>query len=162
MDTPAHWVSYYFSGLNTFYIITAVSDEAKNKIKNHYKDKWEKMGLGRAGYANKKTKWVLVKNGKDISDVASDSKNEAAEIFKEKLGLSSLNDYTIENYGYRNLYKVAFLVPLLKDKTGQLLKNEDGEYISDFKNASIYSSDDVPFNNGWEEYFKVIGLDEYI
>jgi hypothetical protein len=26
------------------------------------------------------------------------------------------------------------------------------------KNAQIFSSDDISFNNGWEEYFKVIDL----
>jgi hypothetical protein len=28
--------------------------------------------------------------------------------------------------------------------------------------AQIYSSDDISFNSGWKEYFKVIGLEDFI
>lgn len=162
MDTSSHWMGYYFNQRNTFYIISAVGEEAKRKIKEHYKDKWQSMGLGKPAWNSKKRKWVLVKNGKDISEIAAVDENEAAELFKQRLNLPSLNGYEIENYGYRNLYKVAFLVPPLKDKKGDIVRDSDGNPEGDMENAHIYSSDDISFNKGWKEYFKVIGLDKYI
>ena len=162
MDTPSHWMGYFFNQNNTFYIISATNDAVKNKIKEHYKNKWEKMGLGKPAWNSKKRKWVLVKNGKDVAEIAAENESEAAELFKQRLDLPSLKDYTVENYGYRNLYKVAFLVPPLKGRDGKPIKNEYGEYEPNIKDAHIYSSDDVSFNSGWKEYFKVIGLDSFI
>lgn len=162
MDTPTHWVGYFFNSRNTFFIISATSDAVKKKIRDHYKDKWREMGLGRVPLKGKKMKWVLVKNDKDVDEVAAENENEAAELFKQRLGLDSLKGYTVENYGYRNLYKVAFLIPPMKNRSGEEIKDENGEYISDWKRAHIYSSDDISFNNGWREYFKVIGLDKFI
>jgi len=162
MDSaPNHWVNYYTTQKNTFYIISATNDAVRNKIKEHYKNKWERMGLGRPTGSPPKIKWVLVKNDKDVSEISTENKNEAAELFKERLNLPSLKGYDIENYGYRNLYKVAFLVPPTRDSMGDEIKNEKGEYIPNMKNAQIFSSDDISFNNGWEEYFKVIGLYDF-
>jgi hypothetical protein len=42
------------------------------------------------------------------------------------------------------------------------MRDEDNLPLPDMDNAHIYSSDDISFNKGWKEYFKVIGLDEYI
>lgn len=162
MDTPSHWMGYYFNQNYTFYIISAVGENIKKKIKNYYQNKWEKMGLGKPAWNSKKRKWVLVKDGKDISEIAAQDEEEAANLFKQRLGLSSLSDYTIENYGYRNLYKVAFLVPPKKDKNGKIIRDEDNNPLPDMSNAHIYSSDDVSFNNKWVEYFKVVGLDDFI
>ena len=162
MDEANHWMGYYFNQNNTFYIISATNNDVKRKIKNHYKNKWESMGLGKPSWNSKKRKWVLVKNDKDVAEIAAENEFEAGELFKQRLNLPSLNGYTIENYGYRNLYKVAFLVPPKKDRSGKPIKNADGEYEPDMNNAHIYSSDDVSFNNGWKEYFKVIGLDSFI
>ena len=162
MDTSTHWTGYFFIQRETFYIISVISEEAKRKVKEHYEDKWESMGLGKKPWNSKKRKWVLVKNGKDVDEIAAEDENEAAELFKQRLNLPSLKGYEIENYGYRNLYKVAFLIPPLKNRKGEIMRDEDGEPIPDMENAHIYSSDDVSFNRGWKEYFKVIGLDEYI
>ena len=162
MDTSTHWTGYFFIQRETFYIISVISEEAKRKVKEHYEDKWESMGLGKKPWNSKKRKWVLVKNGKDVDEIAAEDENEAAELFKQRLNLPSLNGYEIENYGYRNLYKVAFLIPPLKNRKGEIMRDEDGEPIPDMENAHIYSSDDVSFDRGWKEYFKVIGLDEYI
>lgn len=162
MDTPTHWTGYFFIQRNTFYIISVISEEAKRKVKEHYEDKWESMGLGKKPWNSKKRKWVLVKNGKDVDEIAAEDENDAAELFKQRLNLPSLNGYEIENYGYRNLYKVAFLIPPLKNRKGEIMTDEDGEFLPDMENVHIYSSDDVSFNRGWKEYFKVIGLDEYI
>ena len=76
--------------------------------------------------------------------------------------LSSLRGYDIENYGYRNLYKVAFLVPPLKDRNGVIVRDEENNPLPNLSDAHIYSSDDVSFNRDWKEYFKVIGLDDFI
>lgn len=162
MDTPSHWMGYYFNQNNTFYIISITGDNVKKKIRDHYYNKWERMGLGKQTYDKKKMKWVLVKDGKDKAEIAAYNESEAEQLFKERLGLSSLNGYTVENYGYRNLFKVAFLVPPKKDNKGRLIKDENGNFIPDMKNVHIYSSDDISFNNGWKEYMKVIGLDEFI
>jgi hypothetical protein len=161
MDTPTHWMGYFFIQRNTFYIISVISKEAKRKVKEHYEDKWESMGLGKVAWNSKKRKWVLVKNGKDVSEIAAENENEAAELFKQRLNLPSLKGYEIENYGYRNLYKVAFLIPPLKNRKGEIMRDEDNDPLPDMENVQIYSSDDVSFNRGWKEYFKVIGLDEY-
>jgi hypothetical protein len=162
MDTSSHWMGYYFNQKNTFYIISVVGEEPKRKIKEHYNRKWESMGLGKPAWNSKKRKWVLVKNGKDVSEIAATDESEAGELFKQRLGLNSLSGYTIENYGYRNLYKVAFLIPPLKDKKGVIIRDADGNPEPDMDNVHIYSSDDISFNNSWKEYFKVIGLDKYI
>jgi hypothetical protein len=163
MDTSSHWMGYYFNQNYTFYIISATSDAVRNKIKQHYQDKWEKMGLGKSAMINnKKRKWTLVKDGKDIADIAAIDKEEAAELFKERLKLPSLRGYDIENYGYRNLYKVAFLVPPLKDRNGVIVRDEENNPLPNLSDAHIYSSDDVSFNRDWKEYFKVIGLDDFI
>jgi hypothetical protein len=163
MDTSSHWMGYYFNQNYTFYIISATSDAVRNKIKQHYQDKWEQMGLGKSAMINnKKRKWTLVKDGKDIADIAAIDKEEAAELFKERLKLPSLRGYDIENYGYRNLYKVAFLVPPLKDRNGVIVRDEENNPLPNLSDAHIYSSDDVSFNRGWKEYFKVIGLDDFI
>ena len=163
MDTSSHWMGYYFNQNYTFYIISATSDAVRNKIKQHYQDKWEQMGLGKSAMINnKKRKWTLVKDGKDIADIAAIDKEEAAELFKERLKLPSLRGYDIENYGYRNLYKVAFLVPPLKDRNGVIVRDEENNPLPNLSDAHIYSSDDVSFNRDWKEYFKVIGLDDFI
>lgn len=162
MDTPSHWMGYFYNQKNTFFIISATNDAVKAKIRDHYKNKWERMGLGKPAWNTKKRKWVLVKNGKDISEIAATDEQEAGQLFKQRLNLPSLNGYTIENYGYRNLYKVAFLVPPLKDKSGNIMRDEDNQPLPDMKNSHIYSSDDISFNDGWEEYFRVIGLDDFI
>lgn len=162
METSQHWMHYYVYQRYTFYIISVVSQEKKDKIKEHYKNKWQQMGLGKPAPNSKKRKWVLVKDDKDISEIAAVDENEAAELFKQRLNLDSLTGYKIENYGYRNLYKVAFLVGGAKDKDGKYVRDENGNPIPDMSSVQIFSSDDVSFNNGWEEYFRVIGLDEYI
>lgn len=161
-DASSHWTGYFYNQEHTFYIVSATNDTVKNKIKEHYKDKWKSMGLGRLSWNQKKRKWVLVKNNKDISEIAASDEEEAAELFKQRLNLPSLKDYTIENYGYRNLYKVAFLVPPLKNRSGEIVRGEDNEPLPNMEKAQIYSSDDVSFNNGWKEYFKVIGLEDFI
>lgn len=161
-DASSHWTGYFYNQEHTFYIVSATNDTVKNKIKEHYKDKWEFMGLGRLSWNQKKRKWVLVKNNKDISEIAATDEKEAAELFKQRLNLPSLKDYTIENYGYRNLYKVAFLVPPLKNRSGEIVRGEDNEPLPNMEKAQIYSSDDVSFNNAWKEYFKVIGLEDFI
>jgi hypothetical protein len=162
MDTSTHWVGYYFNQRNTFYIISVIGENAKRKVKEHYENKWESMGLGKTSWNQKKRKWVLVKDGKDISEIAAVDEREAAELFKQRLNLSSLKGYIVENYGYRNLYKVAFLIPLLKNKKGEIIYDESGNPLPDMNNSQIYSSDDISFNSGWSEYLKVIGLDKYI
>jgi len=162
MDTPTHWMGYFYTQNNTFFIISATNDAVKAKIRDHYKNKWKRMGLGNPAPNTNKIKWVLVKNGKDISEIAATDEQEAGQLFKQRLNLPSLSGYTIENYGYRNLYKVAFLVPPLKDREGNFMMDKDNEFLPDLKNVQIYSSDDISFNNGWEEYFKVIGLDDFI
>ena len=162
MNTPTHFMSYYYNQNYTFFIISITSDAVKNKIKEHYENKWKKMGLGKPTWDGKKMKWVLVKNGKDIADIAANNENNAAELFKQRLNLPSLNGYTIENYGYRNLYKVAFLVPPLKGSDGEVVRDEDNQPLPDMERAQIYSSDDISFNSGWKEYFKVIGLEDFI
>ena len=162
MDTSTHWTGYFFVQRETFYIISVISEEAKRKVKEHYEDKWESMGLGRKPWNSKKRKWVLVKNGKDVDEIAAEDENEAAELFKQRLNLPSLNGYEIENYGYRNLYKVAFLIPPLKNRKGEIMRDEDNQPLPNMENAHIYSSDDISFNKGWKEYFRVIGLDQYI
>lgn len=161
MDTPTHWMGYYFNQRETFYIISVISEEAKRKVKEHYEDKWESMGLGRKSWNSKKRKWVLVKNGKDVDEIAAEDEDEAAELFKQRLNLPSLKGYEIENYGYRNLYKVAFLIPPLKDRKGEIMRDEDNDPLPNMEDVKIVSSDDIYFNKGWREYFKVIGLDEY-
>lgn len=140
MDTPSHWMGYFYNQKNTFFIISATNDAVKAKIRDHYKNKWERMGLGKPAWNTKKRKWVLVKNGKDISEIAATDEQEAGQLFKQRLNLPSLNGYTIENYGYRNLYKVAFLVPPLKDKSGNIMRDEDNQPLPDMKNSNIYSS----------------------
>ena len=166
MDTSSHWMGYYFNQNNTFYIISATNDSVKNKIKQHYQDKWKSMGLGKPVWNEKRktytTKWTLVKDGKDIADIAATDKEDPAELFKERLKLPSLRGYDIENYGYRNLYKVAFLVPPLKDRNGVIVRDEENNPLPNLSDAHIYSSDDVSFNRDWKEYFKVIGLDDFI
>ena len=161
MDTPTHWMGYYFNQRETFYIISVISEEAKRKVKEHYEDKWESMGLGRKSWNSKKRKWVLVKNGKDVDEIAAEDEDEAAELFKQRLNLPSLKGYEIENYGYRNLYKVAFLIPPLKNRKGEIMRDEDNDPLPNMEDVKIVSSDDIYFNKGWREYFKVIGLDEY-
>lgn len=162
MDTPSHWMGYYFNQKNTFYIIIANSDEVKNKIRNHYSNKWKKMGFGKPHPQTKKTLWTLVKDGKDIANAATLTVSDAEEEFKSKLGLSSLNGYEIENYGYRNLFKTALLIPALKNRQGDVVRDEDGNPQPDYSRVQIYGSDDTSFNSGWEEYLRVIGLDEYL
>jgi hypothetical protein len=162
MDTPSHWMSYYFSQNNTFFIISVTSEEKKNRIKDFYGDKWRSMGLGRADRNTNKMKWVLTKNGKDVTEVTAVSESEAEKLFKERLNLNSLMGYDVEEYGYRNLFKVAFLFPPMRDINNNVVTDDDGDPIPDMSKAQIFSSDDISFNNKWKEYFKVIGLDEYI
>lgn len=156
-----HFTGYYFHRKNTFYIINVTGKGVQAKIKEYYQDKWEKMGIGRDDYQGF-NKFVLTKNGRDITEVFCKRKDKETA-FMEKLNLTprDLGDYTIEEYSYRNFYKVALLIPPLKGSDGKFVY-VDGDPQPDFKNVEIYTSDDIPFNSGWKQYLNIVGLGEHI